>query len=997
MSSSPTKYPNIAIIGGGPSGLVALLTLLNRGIPATLYEREASSSARAYLGGMLDLAWDEGQRALRENGLADAFKANSRLDAQEIFVCGKDGVPLLHRTEDDVKDETKTRPEIDRRVLRDIMLAAIPESAVKWGHALAAVRPLNAGTGQHELTFTNGVVVVTDILIGADGARSRVRPLVSPAQPIYQGITGAEISVAPAVAALPENADILKGVGLGTCCAAQDGKTLISQRNGDGRIRTYALHRAPLEWVLPREPQEARRVLLEIYKDWAPWMRKLIEVCDNDAIYHRPVFYLPVGHRWTHKPGVTTIGDAAHLMSQFAGAGANLAMLDGLELGLVLADAVAKGLGVEEREAAVAAVEEKMCARAETFAALSYRNGAFLIWLRSKFNHDDAAVDHPSSPLPPQVKIAPHHNMSSSSDLSLDYLETLAQLISSGVEELRNARAEGTSRQLEQLGFLKTMFLDGIRISDALCNAVVPIHRLPPEILTHILSLLRDEVPVLAHFPARWPFKVYKAESLEPVLAVCKRWRDLALGTRSLWNSFQAVHDRGSTKHFNRSLRSPLAINIASCYTQQLNAWCRKVEGQIRELHIHVGWSRGEEVQGSMLDFLLTFSAQELIHCKIEVSGLRILSIWSSMSVPLFAGNGNKLRSLYLGGAHFLPTNSFPLLTRFALCHPLYITTAEGGKPWGLGDLIKFLSGSPLLMELYICRIGIHARAQLSSNTHPPLSVNLRQLRYLAIDASSEPAIIPAVCTIDSAIIAPPSCHRYYSPMRPGAIAEYLSTLPRHTMFRRLRMDFSDRNLLQLAGEQGSVSICMPIKSGSDWNQLYTLLRTSPVFDEIEELWLALGPTEYEMISSLPLLLSWFPRVRGLSITLNPYFAPHQWLGLGYVLSPLHMDMTACPLLDTLCVNLPGNVTSVERLEYVLSARSRSRRVRRLVVGYDSRLELAVLADVLALQQFVDELVIGEVMVPIALASDWLLDVPNAFDQRSSIKEGWPRWSENAT
>ena len=374
MSSQPTNYPNIVIIGAGPSGLVTLLTLLNRGIPATLYEREASSSARAHLGGMLDLSWDEGQRALRENGLAEVFKANSRLDAQEMRVCGKDGVPIMHRTEDDATDETQTRPEIDRRVLRDIMLAAVPESAVKWGHALAAVRPLDEGTGKHELTFTNGVVVVADILIGADGAHSRVRPLVSPAASIYQDITGAEISIAPAVAALPSNADISVGVGKGTCFCMQDGKAIVCQRNGDGRIRAYVLHRGPLDWVLPREPNEARRVLLEMYPDWAPWLQRMIEVCDDDAIYHRPYFYLPVGHRWTHKAGVTIIGDAAHLMSPFAGAGANLAMLDGLELGLVLADAVKKGLTVEEREAAVAAFEEKMCTTAKVFAALSQSN-----------------------------------------------------------------------------------------------------------------------------------------------------------------------------------------------------------------------------------------------------------------------------------------------------------------------------------------------------------------------------------------------------------------------------------------------------------------------------------------------------------------------------------------------------------------------------------------------------------------------------------------------
>ena len=78
-TTTSTAHPRIAIVGGGPGGLTLLLTLHKRGIPATLYEREPSFASRSHLGGSLDLGYDTGQRALRENGLEQQFKGASVL------------------------------------------------------------------------------------------------------------------------------------------------------------------------------------------------------------------------------------------------------------------------------------------------------------------------------------------------------------------------------------------------------------------------------------------------------------------------------------------------------------------------------------------------------------------------------------------------------------------------------------------------------------------------------------------------------------------------------------------------------------------------------------------------------------------------------------------------------------------------------------------------------------------------------------------------------
>jgi 2-polyprenyl-6-methoxyphenol hydroxylase-like FAD-dependent oxidoreductase len=340
MSSHP---PRIAIVGGGPSGLTIGLLLHKRGVPFTIFELRSKPSGEelSLPAGVLDLHKESGLSVIRELDLLAEFGLLTGDCTESTIIANKEG-HVIYMDEGGVA----TRPEISRNALAKLFLSNLPSEAIKWEYKLLSATSVTVyDKTETELDFGVNGKHTFDLVVGADGAWSRVRNLLTGVKPEYAGMQIITLTIRQVTKKYPQLSEY---IGLGSFASLGIKHGVTTQRASQDSARLYIWlttedeHFGATSGLVSQAAATVKGKLLSdsaLLGQWGSKIKELVSVaCDEESkdksglkIYLKPLYTLPIGHTWEHKPGVTLVGDASHLMRP-SGEGVNIGMLDSLLL-----------------------------------------------------------------------------------------------------------------------------------------------------------------------------------------------------------------------------------------------------------------------------------------------------------------------------------------------------------------------------------------------------------------------------------------------------------------------------------------------------------------------------------------------------------------------------------------------------------------------------------------------------------------------------------------
>lgn len=309
IRNSSRRALNVGIIGGGIGGVSAAVALYRAGIDVTVYER--AIALREVGAGMM--LWPNATRVLKELGLLEKVVALS--GASDRFLVRSNSGKILM---DIPLGHFEVPALCTRRAdLLDALICALPAGNVRLNHYFDFFERRKHSVGVH---FAGGLSSEHDIVIGADGIRSRIRSqLLGVQAPIYRGYT------------------VWRGIGRlpGTRPSGSNsetwgrGKRFGILSTGGDRYTWYATANTAEDHVDSVDGRQ--RELQQMFAGWHEPIERLIAATPEGTILRKGAYDLEPLERWGCGR-ITLLGDAAHPCTPNLGQGGCLALEDALVL-----------------------------------------------------------------------------------------------------------------------------------------------------------------------------------------------------------------------------------------------------------------------------------------------------------------------------------------------------------------------------------------------------------------------------------------------------------------------------------------------------------------------------------------------------------------------------------------------------------------------------------------------------------------------------------------